>query len=161
MLPMPTSSSSSDSSDSSYDTSDLCLESDTIDGIGSATYASTTNTTGNNSNSFYPSLFLFDETCASTVTGPIFYIDPCIVGAAAGDAVDNRIMRTKLLALGVDALENQDIVEEDVSAGRVAKNLTNQLQVATQNIAAAQFNFKRSHPSREMFSLLRSDLILT
>ena len=69
------------------------------------------------------SLFLFDETCASTLTGPIFDIHPCIVGATAGNAVDNRIMRTKLLALGLHAMDQQGM--QDVSTARVAKDLAN------------------------------------
>ena len=81
---------------------------------------------------------MFDETCASTTTGPILDIHPCIVAATAGNAVDNRIMRTKLLALGVTAMETQGSVEEDVRADRVAKDLANQLQVATQDVGAAQ-----------------------
>lgn len=126
----------------SNDTSDICFESETRDGTGNATSASTANkianTTGNNDGNFHPSLFLFDQTCTSTVTGAIFDIHPCIVGATAGNAVDNRIMRTKLLALGLNALEVQGTIEEDVAAGRVAKDLANQLQVVTQDIAAAQ-----------------------
>ena len=86
----------------------------------------------------YPSLFLFDETCTSTATGPIFDIHPCIIGATAGNAVDNRIMRTKLLALGLHAMDHQSSLEEDISTARVAKDLANQLQVVTQDIAAAQ-----------------------
>jgi hypothetical protein len=141
-----TNTSSSDSSndtdnDNDNGTSDICS-----DGVGNATSASTTdNETTNDDdndndddNSLYPSLFLFDETCSSTVTGPIFDIHPCIVGATAGNAVDNRIMRTKLLALGLNALENQGAFEEDVTTGRVAKDLANQLQVVTQDIGAAQ-----------------------
>ena len=85
-----------------------------------------------------PSLFLFDETCISTGTGSIFDIHPCIVGATAGNAVDNRIMRTKLLALGLNAMDHQGSTEQDVSTARVAKDLANQLQVTTQDIAAAQ-----------------------
>ena len=85
-----------------------------------------------------PSLFLFDETCTSTSTGSIFDIHPCIVGATAGNAVDNRIMRTKLLTLGLNAMDHQGAIEQDVSTARVAKDLANQLQVTTQDIAAAQ-----------------------
>ncbi len=85
-----------------------------------------------------PSLFLFDETCISTGKGSIFDIHPCIVGATAGNAVDNRIMRTKLLALGLNALDHQGSIEQDISTARVAKDLANQLQVTTQDIAAAQ-----------------------
>jgi 20S proteasome alpha/beta subunit len=128
----------SSSNDNDNDTSEH-----SFDGTGNATSASTTNNeTANDDDddddSLYPSLFLFDETCTSTVTGPIFDIHPCIVGATAGNAVDNRIMRTKLLALGLNALEHQGASEEDVTPGRVAKDLANQLQVVTQDIAAAQ-----------------------
>uniref|UniRef100_A0A7S4AIT4 Uncharacterized protein n=1 Tax=Pseudo-nitzschia australis TaxID=44445 RepID=A0A7S4AIT4_9STRA len=88
----------------------------------------------------YPSLFLFDETCTSTTTGPIFEIHPCMVGATAGNSVDNRILGGKLLALGLAATtcseEDDDLGE--AAADRVAKDLANQLQVVTQDIAAAQ-----------------------
>jgi hypothetical protein len=86
----------------------------------------------------HPSLFLFEDTCTSTVTGPIFDIHPCIVGATGGNSVDNTIMRNKLLALGLDALESQGALEEDVTTSTVARDLANQLQVPTQDIAAAQ-----------------------
>ena len=85
-----------------------------------------------------PSLFLFDETCASTTTGPVLDIHPCMVAATAGNAIDNRIMRSKLLALGLDAAKTQGVAEEDVRAGRVARDLADQLQVMTQDIAASQ-----------------------
>ena len=133
-----TDTSSSSSNDNGNDTSE-----NSSDGIGNTTSASTTNNEtasddDDDDDSLYPSLFLFDETCTSTVTGPIFDIHPCIVGATAGNAVDNRIMRTKLLALGLNALEHQGAFEEDVTTGRVAKDLANQLQVVTQDTAAAQ-----------------------
>lgn len=86
----------------------------------------------------YPSLFLFEETCASTSTGPIFDIHPCMVGATAGNAVDNRILGEKLLDLG---LATTNFEEDDPLAGaadRVAKDLANQLQVVTQDITATQ-----------------------
>ncbi|MGK3735031.1 MAG: hypothetical protein ACI8RD_007385 [Bacillariaceae sp.] len=84
------------------------------------------------------SLFLFDETCLTTTTCPILDIHPCIVAAAAGNAVDNKIMRTRLFALGVTAMETQGIVEEDVSVDQIVRDLANQLQVVTQDLAAAQ-----------------------
>ena len=84
------------------------------------------------------SLFLFDETCLTTTTCPILDIHPCIVAATAGNAVDNKIMRTRLFALGVSAMETQGIVEEDVSVDQIVRDLANQLQVVTQDLAAAQ-----------------------
>jgi 20S proteasome alpha/beta subunit len=84
------------------------------------------------------SLFLFDETCLTTTTCPILDIHPCIVAATAGNAVDNKIMRTRLFALGVTAMETQGIVEEDVSVDQIVRDLANQLQVVTQDLAAAQ-----------------------
>ena len=98
----------------------------------------TSSSTADSDGSAHPSLFLFHETSTSATTGPIFDMHPCIVGATAGNTVDNRIMRAKLLALGLNALENQGAIEEDVTTGRVAKDLANQLQVVTQDIAAAQ-----------------------
>jgi 20S proteasome alpha/beta subunit len=84
------------------------------------------------------SLFLFDETCLTTTTCPILDIHPCIVAATAGNAVDSKIMRTRLFALGVSAMETQGIVEEDISVDQIVRDLANQLQVVTQDVAAAQ-----------------------
>ena len=106
--------------------------------VSVSTTNETANTSSSNESSFYPSLFLFDETCTSTTTGSIFDLHPCIVAATAGNAVDNRILRTKLLALGSNAVENQAAVEVEVRAERLAKDLANQLQVVTQDIAMAQ-----------------------
>jgi len=88
--------------------------------------------------SIFPSLFLFDETCLTTTTGPILAIHPCIVVATAGNAVDNKVMRSRLFALGVNAIETQGFVEEDVRVDQVARDLANQLQMVTQDLAAAQ-----------------------
>lgn len=98
---------------------------------------STVNGTIDNS-ALSSSLFLFDETCLTTTTGPILAIHPCIVVATAGNAVDNKVMRSRLLALGVNAIETQGFVEEDVRVDQIARDLANQLQVVTQDLAAAQ-----------------------
>lgn len=65
--------------------------------------------------------------------GPVFDLHPCIVGATAGNAVDNQILRGKLL--GLTSLDHDD---DEVSSGRLAKDLANQLQVVTQDIGASQ-----------------------
>eukprot|EP00531_Pseudo-nitzschia_arenysensis_P012710 CAMPEP_0116147000 /NCGR_PEP_ID=MMETSP0329-20121206/17496_1 /TAXON_ID=697910 /ORGANISM="Pseudo-nitzschia arenysensis, Strain B593" /LENGTH=382 /DNA_ID=CAMNT_0003642849 /DNA_START=50 /DNA_END=1198 /DNA_ORIENTATION=+ len=71
----------------------------------------------------------------NTVQGPIFDLDPCILGATAGNAVDNQILKQRLLGLTTVVDPNDD---DEVSSGSLAKDLANQLQVVTQDIAASQ-----------------------
>jgi len=75
------------------------------------------------------SLFLWDE----DTEGPIFDMHPCIVGATAGNAVDNRILKDRLMNIGLSALE-----ETDIYSSVLAKAVANQLQVVTQDIGEAQ-----------------------